>query len=224
MKNLLVVAMCFVFALSVQAQKEVTRFLGIPVDGTKPEMIQKIKAKGFIPSRYDSEMLEGEFNGKNVWVMVVTNNRKVYRVAVIDANTCGETDIRVRFNTLLEQFKNNDKYMPGLDNAAIPDDEDISYECTVHDKRYQAVFYQYAENMKDTMQRFAEQVKTGYTEEELAKLTDEQKAKLLEGFSDKLVEGILNRAVWFMIEKDGTDYRIIMYYDNVYNQANGDDL
>lgn len=85
-------------------------------------------------------------------------------------------------------------------------------------------FYQYAENMKDAMQRFAEQVKTGYTEEELAKLTDEQKAKLLEGFSDKLVEGALNRAVWFMMEKEGTDYRIIMYYDNVYNQANGDDL
>lgn len=192
MKNLLVIVMWFVFALSVQAQKEVTRFLGIPVDGTKAEMIQKIKAKGFIPSRYDSEMLEGEFNGKNVWVMVATNNRKVYRVAVIDANTCGETDIRIRFNTLLKQFKNNGKYMSDPDNAAIPDDEDISYECTIHDKRYEAIFYQYPENMKDV--------------------------------SEELVEDALKRSVWFMIKKDGTDYRIIMYYDNVYNQANGDDL
>lgn len=224
MKNLLVIVMWFVFALSVQAQKEVTRFLGIPVDGTKAEMIQKIKAMGFTSSRYSSEILEGEFNGKDVQVMVVTNNRKVYRVMVEDANVCGVTDIRIRFNKLLKQFKNNGKYMSDPDNAAIPDDEDISYECTVHDKRYQAVFYQYAENMKDAMQRFAEQVKTGYTEEELANLTDEQKAKLLEGFSEELVEDALKRSVWFMIKKDGTDYRIIMYYDNVYNQANGDDL
>lgn len=29
------------------AQKDVTQFLGIPVDGTKTEMVQKLKAKGF---------------------------------------------------------------------------------------------------------------------------------------------------------------------------------
>ena len=33
------------------AQKDVTQFLGIPVDGSKSEMIQKLKAKGY---RYNS--------------------------------------------------------------------------------------------------------------------------------------------------------------------------
>ena len=37
-------------------------------------------------------------------------------------------------------------------------------------------------------------------------------------------EEILNRQVWFTIDEQYGSYRIMMYYDNVYNQANGDDL
>lgn len=39
-------------------------------------------------------------------------------------------------------------------------------------------------------------------------------------------EAIKHYAVWFMINQDRYDhrYRILMYYDNGYNQANGDDL
>lgn len=33
-------AILFVFSIGVFAQKDVTKFLGIPVDGTKSEMIQ----------------------------------------------------------------------------------------------------------------------------------------------------------------------------------------
>ncbi|WP_417178871.1 hypothetical protein [Barnesiella intestinihominis] len=50
MKNLLTVVMLFVFSTALYAQKDVTKFLGIPVDGTKTAMIQKLKAKGFTPS------------------------------------------------------------------------------------------------------------------------------------------------------------------------------
>lgn len=32
------------------------------------------------------------------------------------------------------------------------------------------------------------------------------------------------RVVWFMIEKDYGRYCIVMYYDNVYNRSNGEDL
>ena len=35
-----------IVSTTVFAQKEVTKFLGIPVDGFKSEMIQKLKAKG----------------------------------------------------------------------------------------------------------------------------------------------------------------------------------
>lgn len=33
-----------------------------------------------------------------------------------------------------------------------------------------------------------------------------------------------NRVVWFMIDEEYGRYKILMFYDNGYNQANGDDL
>ena len=33
-----------------------------------------------------------------------------------------------------------------------------------------------------------------------------------------------NRIVWFMIFKENDKYKIIMYYDNVLNEPNGEDL
>ena len=62
MKKLLFAAMMMLFATTANAQKDITKFLGIPIDGTKAEMIQKLKAKGFTSKAYDSEILEGEFN------------------------------------------------------------------------------------------------------------------------------------------------------------------
>ena len=115
--------------------------MGIPIDGFKPEMIQKLKEKGFVSSADDKNILEGEFNGTQVNVHVVTNNNKVYRIMLCDTYPMGETDIKIRFNRLCQQFKNNSNYIT-LGDYTIADDEDISYELTVHDKRYEAVFYQ----------------------------------------------------------------------------------
>ena len=123
------------------AQKEVTKFLGIPVDGYKSEMIQKLKAKGY---RFNNvtDCLEGEFNGKEVLISVVTNNNKVYRIAVFDKNYVNETDIKINFNNLCRQFNRNEKYFSLNEDQTIPEKEDISYEMLAHNKRYEAVFYQ----------------------------------------------------------------------------------
>ena len=75
MKRLILAAMMILFATTANAQKDVTKFLGIPVDGTKAEMIQKLKAKGFTSVGYQ-DVLEGEFNGTDVYLHVVTNNNK----------------------------------------------------------------------------------------------------------------------------------------------------
>lgn len=63
---------------------------------------------------------------------------------VADVNTVDETNIRIRFNNLCEQFADNPKYTSLADNCMIPEDEDISYEMLVHDKRYEAIFHQLA--------------------------------------------------------------------------------
>ena len=165
-------------ALFAQEKKDVTKFLGIPVDGYKSEMISKLKAKGFTSTSYDKNVLEGEFNGQDVELHVVTNNNKVYRIMVADKNYVSETSIRIRFNNLLNQFENNSKYI-GDSNKPISEDEDLGYEIIVKGKRYEATFYQ---------------------------------------------NGDWNKSVWFMIADFSGKYGIIMYYDNCYNQANGEDL
>ena len=97
MKKLLLALSLFFFATASAQEKDVTKFLGIPVDGFKSEMIQKLKEKGFVLSTYE-DALEGEFNGVSVSLSVVTNNNKVYRVVVIDNNNSSEADIKIRFN------------------------------------------------------------------------------------------------------------------------------
>ena len=187
MKKLMSIVMLLAVTAALHAQKSVTQFLGIPVDGTKSEMIRKLKAKGFESSRYDKDVLEGEFNGQDVMVYVVTNNNKVYRIMVADANLTDEAQIKIRFNNLCDQFKNNRKYFCSGDYK-IPEDEDISYEMAVKTKEYQALFLQMHPN--DTF-----------------------------GSND-----MLNRQVWFTINEVYGQYGIAIYYDNIYNQADGSDL
>lgn len=124
------------------AQKDVTTFLGIPVDGYKSEMRKKIIAKGFTPNKLDgTEYFEGEFNGSDVHLYIGTNNNKVYRIMLCDVKTMNEADIINRFNNLVRQFEKNKRYISLLDQT-IPSGEDISYEMLVHNKVYEAIYYQ----------------------------------------------------------------------------------
>lgn len=143
MKKLFSILVVCLFTVALHAQdRVVTKFLGIPVDGTKAGMIQKLKAKGFKSSVDATDALEGEFNGKNVYIRVVTNNNKVYRIMVADKKCVGETDIKIKFNTLCSQFERNNRYRAYLPYQSLSDDEDINYGMTVNKKRYEAVFYQ----------------------------------------------------------------------------------
>ena len=184
MKKLLLALALLAFSTATAQEKDVTTFLGIPIDGFKSEMIQKLKEKGFTPTSYDKDVLEGEFNGREVTLSVVTNNNKVYRIFVADQNTVSETDIKIRFNMLCSQFNNNTRYL-SISDQTISEDEDISYNMTVNNKRYEASFYQKSTN------------ESSY---------------------------FANKNVWFMIDEFLGKYRILMFYDNKLNQANGEDL
>lgn len=129
-------------ALFAQEKKDVTKFLGIPIDGYKSEMISKLKAKGFTSTSYDKNILEGEFNGKDVELHIHTNNNKVYRIAVLYINNLNESDVITQYNNLLYQFENNSRYIGYSGNKHISEDEDLSYEISVNNKRYDAVFCQ----------------------------------------------------------------------------------
>lgn len=138
MRKLLLFLSLFSF-LTTSAQRDVTKFLGIPVDGSKTDMIQKLKSKGF-DYISKSDMLTGQFNDYNVEISIVTNNNRVSRIAVFDKYTVDEAAIKIRFNKLCKQFERNSKYV-SFGEQTIPEDEDISYKMMVNNKRYEAVFY-----------------------------------------------------------------------------------
>lgn len=228
MKKSLFVTMLLVLSMAVYAQQKVTQFLGIPVDGSKPEMIRKLKEKGF-QSVPGVEYLTGEFNGTEVYVSVVTNNNKVWRIMLSDVNRVSERTVQIRFNRLCEQFTNNSKYMPSSQDQTIPEEEDISYEITVNKKRYEAVFYQ-TEAAVDSAY-VAEKVKSfllsKYTEEQLKNPTEEERKEMMKLSTKYLMDDYFERfkrSVWFMISDYYGKYCITMYYDNEYNHANGEDL
>lgn len=215
--------------MSVSAQKNVTKFLGIPVDGNKSEMKQKLLAKGF---EYDSyyDYFTGEFNGSNVTVSIVTNNNKVWRIMVRDLIEIDETAIKIRFNDLCRQFDNNGKYSSfnGRD-FYISDEEKISYNILVNKKRYEAVYYQMNKTRDDIREEATQKVLEKYTMDEI-KNPPKSKEKeisdmMLSEAKKSALEAIdIKKVVWFMISEEYGKYRIIMYYDNEYNRADGEDL
>ena len=218
MKNLFLMTMSLLFSMAAHAQQDVTRFLGIPVDGSKSEMIHRLKEKGFQYNQ-STGALRGEFNGLEVDIYVVTTKNKVSRIMVADVNTVDETNIRIRFNNLCEQFADNPKYTSLADNCMIPEDEDISYEMTVHKKRYEAIFYQKTDTIA-VAKMLMSALSPKYTTEQLANPTEELQSEMV-----KLsIEYLMKRPVWFMISDFQGKYYITMYYDNEYNRANGEDL
>ena len=197
MRKFLTLLAMIAISASVFAQKEVTKFMGIPVDGSPTEMIKKLKAKGFTTDEdamqvvkrglidWDGpEVLTGRFNGERVRVYIEVETNKVWRICLRDKNTRDETQIKIRFNTLVRQFEGNGKYVPYVDEQTIADDEDISYQMTVNKKQYQAGFVQKGEDGTVDEKRF----------------------------------------VWFTIGERSDGYYIVMYYENKYNEADGSDL
>lgn len=224
MKKLLSMTMLLMLSIIAYAQQDVTQFLGIPVDGSKAEMVRKLKEKGY-RNDLTTDALVGEFNGAKVNVYVVTNKNKVCRIMLADAHNVDERDIQIRFNRLCGQFANNPKYI-SLQDYTIPEDEDISYEIAVHNKRYEAVFYQHAAAM-DTVavrEKLQSILLSKYTEEQLANPTEEIQSEIIKLSMDYVMESYSKRLVWFMISDYYGKYYITMYYDNEYNRANGEDL
>lgn len=242
MKKILILVMTVILSAGAFAQREVTKFLGIPVDGTKQSMIQKLKAKGFT---YDqqTDYLYGEFNGEEVSISVQTQGNKVWRIAITDEIGRSENQIRIRFNNLVNQFENNNKYMPYKDSQTLSDNEDISLEISANDKQYAAIFYQYSKDapeFSDTLEyreRYAKELKqieeylSQFTEEQLENPTEEMEEnskKILDWSVQSKIEMITDllyrKVVWFTIGRNYGEYYITMFYENGYNEADGSDL
>lgn len=144
---------------------------------------------------------------------------------VADKNRVDEVDIKIRFNNLCKQFENNSKYVC-FDDFTIADDEDISYNMSVNNKRYEAVFYQKTSQTDSATisNILKEKIYNKYTEEELANPTEEITNDLLKMTLSVGMTLYEKSPVWFMISELYGKYCITMFYDNEYNRAQGEDL
>jgi hypothetical protein len=219
----LAIFILLITTVNSSAQQDVTTFLGIPIDGFKPEIITKLKYKGFKNSQYLQDVLTGEFNGANVNLHIVTNNNKVYRIMVADENGMDESDIKIRFNNLCQQFQNNSRYIFAIPNSEckITDFEKISYEMAIKNKRYEAVFYQVSDSNFEELKSY---LISKYSQEKLSNQSEEFKKQLLSDATSYFAQKQLNKIVWFMITEVSGKYYITMFYDNEYNRAKGEDL
>lgn len=194
MKKFIGFAAVLLFSAVLYAQKDVTEFLGIPVDGTKQQMIENLKAKGFV---YDSQadVLSGEFNGEDVSISIQTQGNKVWRVVVIDKIPRDETQIKIRFNELVSQFENNESYLeyiaPSfvlafkegmiqrgflseeeapeifddfLYDQTISDDENIGNGIMLEKKQYEAVFHQLSKSIDKDLKDITDKFYEGLKE------------------------------------------------------------
>lgn len=235
----LVFALLMILTLSLNAQDLTVKFLGIPVDGTKSEMISKLKRKGY-KWDYENECLKGFFNGEEVVILIHTYNDLVDRITVTTfTNPVTETQIKIKFNNLVHQFENNKKYFSASDSQYIEDNVDISYEMTVNNKQFEAAYHQI--HTKDEMEEMRQWVVENY-DVIISKLIELEEFEELGINSDEIINGdkkdnidsilylletmhMMNNDVWFMISKLGyNQYYISIYYDNLNNRPNGDDL
>lgn len=226
MKKLITTTLLVLFFGYVYAQKDITTFLGIPVDGTKAVMITKLKAKGFTYDK-DIDALKGIFNGHESYVTIRTNrDNKVYIIIVMDAYPSSEVVVKNRYNNLIRQFsEKKDKYVAdGSLYQTIPDDEDIAYEMNVRDKKYKTDFYQ-APSDQDYLNKA---LKKKYTSEQLQNPTMDEKAdiaRFIEEEANKIYDEIISmKQVSIMIFENQGEYRITYFYENKNNNNESDDL
>lgn len=193
----LLLSLLLLLPCGVEAKRDITRFMGIPVTGTKAALTRKLAAKGFTPSQEESGLLLGEFNGRRVRVALTENSGKVWRVAVMFKSLGQEDDIRLLFNSLCRQFQNDRRYWAPGQKSFVLDSEEPIFEEMKKGKRYEAGFFQVPE--------------TAFSWKEVE---EDPAARVVS----------LKKPVWFAICESCGEHFVTLFYDNEYNHLRTKDL
>ena len=217
----------------VKADNYPTKFLGIPIDGTKQEMIKKLEEKGFVYEE-ETDWLTGEFNSKDVIIKIRTNNRKVYYLAVVYKYFYTSEEVKEAFNILLQQFKENDNYIPNnLGQEPIPIEENIDYEMKVHNKVYCASFLQvtheadttlvYNDSYENCTKKLIDLIPDDKLEDETYINSIIDKLAYI-CWHAELKTLYANNMVNIGIDEVSGKYNIVIFYMNGDNKSKGEDL
>lgn len=113
-----------------------------------------------------------------------------------------------------------------MDDQTLSEDEDISYNIQVKNKRYEAVFYQkpLSYDTLSIQNEIKEKLLEKFSQEYIDSHSEEVEKESVSIANDILNDVISKSPVWFMIIEKYGNYRIVMYYDNEYNKSDGEDL
>ena len=227
-KILFIISIAILFSLKAFALFPITKFLGIPVDGSKTEMIEKLKAKGFTFLE-EFDVLQGKYEGIDVNLRVITHNDKVFRIMVSDQKPYDGATIKDRFNDLVHKFKNDKRFLDfdSINEFYIDDKVNLDHEILENRKEFQASFLiadrPVTEYNKTWLMRVAnKELGNKYTADQM-KHSTEAIDELCEVVSRLHADALVKRRVWFNIGEFEGKYFINLFYDNANNQPDDED-
>lgn len=179
------------------SQSDVTLFKGIAIDGTKERMVKALKSKGFQDSREDLRFLRTGFYGLESGKLLSGEFNGMQVIVSVVENKGKVCGIGV-----VEDLRRNEAQIKRAFN-------DLVEQFNNH-KNYKP----YKEN-----QKIAESEKVG---DGLRYYNKEYRAIFYQKGLDG--ETSVKRKVIVSLCEDVLDYRLLMYYENGFNSADGSDL
>ena len=210
----------FVSSGLVDTNETALKFVGVPIGGTKEQMCNALKAKGFEEKSYE-EFMTGMFNGENVKVFISTNHGIVDRIKVLYPSCSEANDTRIKYNTLLSRFNRNAKYVCVNPRPEVLPDEGIYMNLHKNNKYYDAFyFYIHPEvNARDWVEELKQEYQKRYNRP-LPGLSYEEMEEALFCLPMK-VSASVSGVVWFTMT---SIHSIEINYINFKNRPRGEDL
>lgn len=216
-------------ALSCEKKEPIERdnvihFMGVPIDGSKAKVVRGLKKQGFVRSKLYPSLLEGEFNGRDMLLHVLTHKDKVYSIALVDAMASNEVDIKIAYNTLFQQIQNNGKYIFIGGDGLISEDENVLHKMYFDEHRYASFFYALSsEELEELVGQYMAYIRDSYNEDELVKPSDKMQMDLKQ-IQGVLIDQKLQKKVTLGIVRDSDGFKIALFYNNVHNEPKGEAL
>ena len=215
------ISVTFSSPLLPEVDKEAFAFMGIPIDGSKYQMIMALEAKGFEKKSFHDQ-LTGMFNGEEVTLEVSTNHGVVDRILVIYPSCSEANDTRIKYNTLLSRLNRNAKYVCINPRDELPADERIYWNLLENSKYYDAVYFYLQPDTasKQWADEFKEEYQKHYNKPMVSGLSYEEMEEALFCLPSRLSDAV-SGVVWFTMV---SVHQININYINFKNRPRGEDL
>lgn len=116
-RKFFICALLLISAASAYPQSNVLKFMGIPVAGTVAQMSQKLKAKGFKPTKRTG-VLVGTFKGKKVELCIISQSNKVVGLVSATKESMDDGQAFIYYTNVCKQYMDSDSYDYLISNSS----------------------------------------------------------------------------------------------------------